>query len=306
MPRPPSSGKPKSSRRRLLSAKKTTVATAPSLNKNNPLPPVRTVKHSNSSRAEIRKSSSKELHKKSESSENVSDSQTTSTSSPVINKQRKRTSEKQQRNSPNQSASRRTPLENLSSTRLHRSYTNLPSSVPVVRTPGPSSVCEDIRPSSTSSGLVASAGDVRITHERSSLKTADPRVTRDKSSHKAHEARIVTELVNQANREGKISDIVYTTPRDTHTGKGSGRSSRVAPGGTISFGHHHHQALNTSSTSAFMSTSSGERMKTPDGRKSIIVSSLKNIMFYELEIKKIAGFVFAGGSFEVQQQVLSN
>ena len=246
-----------------MSAKKT----APSLNKNSPLPPVGTVKHSSSSRAEIRKSNPSELQKKTEKSEDLSDSQTASSSSASMKQHRKRTSERQ-RNSPILSASRRTPLESLSSTRLQRSYTNFASGVPVVRTPGPPSVREDLRPStSAASGLLTST-DVRIAHERSNLKTADPKVTRDKSSHKTHEARIVTELVNQANREGKISDIVYTTPRDTHTGKGSGRS-RMTPG-AISYGH---QTLNPSSTSAFISASSGDGMKTPDGRKSIIVST---------------------------------
>lgn len=273
VPKPPSSGKPKTTtRRRLLSAKKTTAA--PSLNKNNPLPPLGDFKHSSSSRAEIRdlSSSMPQLPQKVSDDENSRLSHKDlydGASASTKQQHRKRTSEKS-RKSPVEIPARRTPLESLSSARLHRSYTNISTGIPMVHTPGPPSVREDIgRSTSSASGLVSSgSADVRIARERSSLKTADQRVAaREKSSHKTHEARIVTELVNQASREGKISDLMYSPPRDTHTGKGSGRS-RVTPGaGTLSFG----QTLHTSSSSAFISAStSGERIKTPDGRKTLI------------------------------------
>ena len=146
-------------------------------------------------------------------------------------------------------------LENLANSKLHHSLRSRTSAYP--HPPSTQSAfIQEFRPK-TSSKLaepqVASSADANHVKERMSLKTAD--------------ARVVTELVNQANREGKINNIVRSGPRESsHNGKRSGHGhSRVTPGGMV-LSH----ALNSSN--GLSSSINEDRMRTPDARKSLIVS----------------------------------
>ena len=229
-PHPPTTGRPKSTavRRRLPTTKK---KSPPLLNKNNPLPPVGALKPGTRP-AEV----------KTKLDSTVED---VATGSASLAERRLRTAEKC--HSPVPPSSCRT-LESLTSARLHRSYTNVGNMLPS----STATVMHDMRPNTSSKvqQVLTSSADARG-RERSGVKA---------------EARLVTELVNQANRDGKINDIVCGAPRDLHTGKSSGRV-RAGASGTLALS----QALNTKS-SALKNTSNGDRMRSPDGRTTLIVS----------------------------------
>ncbi|XP_071953693.1 AN1-type zinc finger protein 4-like isoform X2 [Antedon mediterranea] len=147
-------------------------------------------------------------------------------------------------NSPGTSAK---TLDNLKDVCLKRSYTNLgtlPSSS--------KHVLEDIRPNTSMTSNVITASNVD--HKSMSAK-------RDFSTLKSSDARMVTNLVNQASKEGKINNILCTKARDTHTSKGSGHG-RVTSG-TIALSR-------TMNSAGIGNTRRTERIATPEARKSLI------------------------------------
>ncbi|XP_022110703.1 AN1-type zinc finger protein 4-like [Acanthaster planci] len=231
-PHPPTTARPKSTavRRRLPVSKK---KSPPLLNKNNPLPPVGTRS------GEIRHSVDASV--KLDSPKGSMDCSSVGGSASRVER-RLGTADK--RRSPAPPASCRA-LESLTSARLHRSYTNLGNMLP----PSTATVMPEMRPNTSSKvqQVLTSSADARG-RERSGIKA---------------EARLVTELVNQANRDGKINDIVCGAPRDLHTAKGSGRTRAASGALALS------QALNTTS-SALKSTTNGDRIRTPDGRTALI------------------------------------
>lgn len=154
------------------------------------------------------------------------------------------------RHSPIPPSSQRN-LENLSSAKLHHSFRSRTNAYPHPPSTQ-SSFIQEFRPK-TSSNLaetqIASSADPNRVKERMNMKTAD--------------ARTVTELVNQANREGKINNIVRSGHRESsHTGKRSGHS-RVTSG-SMALSH----ALNSSN--GLSNVLSEDRIRTPDARKALI------------------------------------
>ncbi|XP_033644029.1 AN1-type zinc finger protein 4-like [Asterias rubens] len=230
-PHPPSTVRPKSTavRRRLPTTKK---KSPPLLNKNNPLPPVGALKPG---------TRPVEVKTNLDSTTEAVDCAAGSASRA---ERRLRTSDKC--HSPVPPSSCRT-LESLTSARLHRSYTNLGNMLPS----STATVMHEMRPNTSSKvqQVLTSSADARG-RERSGVKA---------------EARLVTELVNQANRDGKINDIVCGAPRDLHTGKSSGRV-RAGTSGAMALS----QALNSTTSTALKNTSNGDRIQTPERRTNLI------------------------------------
>lgn len=79
----------------------------------------------------------------------------------------------------------------------------------------------------------------------------------------AADARVVTDLVNQANREGKINNIVRTSSqRDPLMGLSSSRA-RISPSPAV---------LSRVFNGSASLSRSGERLSTPEARQALIVS----------------------------------
>ncbi|PIK61883.1 putative AN1-type zinc finger protein 4-like [Apostichopus japonicus] len=76
----------------------------------------------------------------------------------------------------------------------------------------------------------------------------------------APDARVVTDLVNQANREGKINNIVRTSQRDPLTGLSSSRA-RISPSPAV---------LNRVFNGSASVHRSSERLSTPEARQALI------------------------------------
>ncbi|XP_041485109.1 AN1-type zinc finger protein 4-like [Lytechinus variegatus] len=158
-------------------------------------------------------------------------------------------SSKESRHSPIPPPSSQRALENLTGAKLHHSFRNRTNAYP--HPPSTQSTfIQEFRPT-TSSNLAEAqvASDASRVPERMNLKTAD--------------ARMVTQLVNQANREGKINNIVRSGHRESsHTGKRSGHSRVTSGGMTLS------HALNSSN--GLTNAISEDRIRTPDARKTLI------------------------------------
>lgn len=278
--RPPSSSRPKSSgQRRLFSAKKGSK----SLNKTSPLPPVGTTilppvggamvstgdSHEKlpSTRTPRIGSSAKGLGMRTRTKPEIVPkaraadiTQIGATTNPVAmsagmsSRSKSRTlrlsSSKESRHSPVPPPSSQRALENLTGANLHHSFRSRTSAYPHPPSTQ-SSFIQDLRPT-TSSNLAEAAqvaADASRGPERMNLKTAD--------------ARMVTQLVNQANREGKINNIVRSGHRESsHTGKRSGHSRVTSGSMTLS------QAL--SSSNGLTNAISEDRIRTPDARKALI------------------------------------
>lgn len=139
-------------------------------------------------------------------------------------------------------------LEKLSA-KFHRNHRKQTNNLPHF-TQG--TISEDTRPATCSQRVpstLPTKPDSGLATERLSLGTAD--------------ARVVTELVNQANREGKINNIVRTSQRDPLTGISSSRA-RISPSPAI---------LNRVFNGSASVTRPGERISTPEARQALIVSS---------------------------------
>lgn len=105
----------------------------------------------------------------------------------------------------------------------------------------------------------------------------------------APDARVVTDLVNQANREGKINNIVRTSQRDPLTGLSSSRA-RISPSPAV---------LNRVFNGSASVHRSSERLSTPEARQALIVSPYSYCPFLGLIVivflkraKKIIGNYF--------------
>ncbi|XP_033118736.1 AN1-type zinc finger protein 4-like [Anneissia japonica] len=140
-------------------------------------------------------------------------------------------------------------LESLKDVCLQRSYTNL-GTLPT----SSKSVLEDMRPNTSMTSNVISTSN--LDRKNSSIGSK-----RDLSTLKSADARMVTDLVNQANKEGKINNILCTTSRESHTGKGSGHGRGTS--GTISLS----RAMNSAGIG---NARCSERIGTPETRKSLI------------------------------------
>ncbi|XP_071505546.1 AN1-type zinc finger protein 4-like [Diadema antillarum] len=270
VPRPPS-GRPKSSaQKRMISAKKGSQ----SLNKSSPLPPVGTTLLTSAGSEEkllgartrieapaaglgVRSRTKAEIVPQARAADLSRIGATGSSlamSADIGSRSRSRSlrisSSQDKRHSPVPPSSQRT-LDNLTGAKVHHSFrsrTNAYPHPPATQ----SSFIQEFRPK-TSSKLaepqIASSADPGRSKERMNLKTAD--------------ARMVTELVNQANKEGKINNIIRSGPRESsHNAKRSGHS-RVTSGG-IALSH----ALNSSG--GLSSSINEDRMRTPDARKALI------------------------------------
>ncbi|PIK36226.1 putative AN1-type zinc finger protein 4 [Apostichopus japonicus] len=116
---------------------------------------------------------------------------------------------------------------------------------------GPKSLLEDHMGPATSSQRVPSTlpsqPDSGSAAERLGLGTAP-------------DARVVTDLVNQANREGKINNIVRTSQRDPLTGLSSSRA-RISPSPAV---------LNRVFNGSASVHRSSERLSTPEARQALI------------------------------------
>lgn len=136
-------------------------------------------------------------------------------------------------------------LEKLSA-KFHRNHRKQTNNLPHF-TQG--TISEGTRPATCSQRVpstLPTKPDSGLATERLSLGTAD--------------ARVVTELVNQANREGKINNIVRTSQRDPLTGISSSRA-RISPSPAI---------LNRVFNGSASITRSGERISTPEARQALI------------------------------------